>query len=243
MKKRFRLLQARLPNDLVLEEERPAFADQLDVGLDQIASSHLLTPDIRYESFTHGADVLLVGGSGAFGVQDKLPWVSTYIDTLAEVADRGFPMFASCFGFQALVMGLGGHVEPDPERSEVGSFEIFLEPDAADDPIFQDLPATFVAQQGHKDRAYHLPTDLVHLARSELCPYQAVRMRGKPIWATQFHPELTGDENRKGFSRYLPMYAKAFGQAGAQRILEAFNESPEANDLLRRFKAHIADDI
>jgi GMP synthase (glutamine-hydrolysing) len=239
---RFRLLQARLPGDPVREEERQAFAARLGVPIKDLVPFDLLAaPEIAFDPVTDGVDAVLVGGSGAFSVTDDAPWIRPFADTVAALADRGFPTFASCFGFQAMVMGLGGRVDHDPDAAEVGSFDLTLEPAAEADPLFGELPPRFVAQQGHKDRAFTLPSGLVHLARSERCPYQAVRAGAHPVWATQFHPELTMADNRARFLRYLAMYEQAFGGAEAQRMVDAFRESPHSNGLLRRFAAFVAD--
>lgn len=64
-------------------------------------------------------------------------------------------------------------------------------------------------------------------------------MAGRPVWATQFHPELTGNDNRTRFERYFAMYSKAFGAAEARRTLDAFHPSPEANALLGAFRSYV----
>jgi GMP synthase (glutamine-hydrolysing) len=154
---------------------------------------------------------------------------------LGQLADRGFPTFASCFGFQGLVLALGGQIIHDDDNAEVGSFDLKPTKAAATDPIFKSLPAQFVAQQGHKDRASTLPSGVVNLASSARCPFQAIRVADSPVYATQFHPELTDVGNQKRFSRYFDMYSKAFGHSQAQSMLDAFRPSPEANTLLRDF--------
>ena len=97
------------------------------------------------------------------------------------------------------------------------------------------LPERFVAQQGHKDRATVLPTSVQNLASSQRCPHQALRVPGQPVWATQFHPELTWQDNRLRFERYFAMYSEAFGASQAQAMLDSFRPSEAANGLLRRF--------
>lgn len=232
---RYRLLQARLSDDPVRAEERASFALQLGVEVDDIEPFDLLSEDLHWERLVDGVDALLVGGSGAFSVTDDFEWVRGFIDGLGRAAYSGTPTFASCFGFQALVCALGGEVRHDEAAAEVGSFE--LERTDAADPLFDPLPPRFIAQQGHKDRAVRWPSGVSHLVRSARCEYQALRIDGQPVWATQFHPELTYLDNRHRFRRYLDMYVEAFGQSRAQRMLDDFQPSPEANALLRRFAA------
>jgi GMP synthase (glutamine-hydrolysing) len=145
------------------------------------------------------------------------------------------PVFASCFGFQALVLGLGGDVVADEDNAEVGSYRIRLTEAGQQDGFFGVLPSEFMAQLGHKDRASRLPDQLQCMAYSEKAPVQAVRMAGRPVFATQFHPELTGYNNRQRFLGYMEQYGRLFGEEEAQRRLDSHVDSPEANSLLRRF--------
>jgi GMP synthase (glutamine-hydrolysing) len=235
-----RLLQARLPSDPVREEERASFAARIGIAPEQIEPYDLLSRSLDLEPVTAGVDLLLVGGSGAFGVTNDTPWMHPFIDLMAQMADTDTPMFASCFGFQALVVGLGGTVRPDPDSAEVGTFALSLTAEGKSDPLFSALPPTFNAQEGHKDRAFDLPSPLVHLAKSARTPFQAARVVGKSIYATQFHPELTHTDNRDRFMRYFDMYQSAFGADEAQAIADAFDASDDSNALLRRFYDSVA---
>ncbi len=236
---RYRLLQARTADDPVRHEERAAFADRLGVSLEQIHTWDLLEGATSFEGVTDGMDAILVGGSGAFGIHDPEPWLAPFIDTLGALAAANFPTFASCFGFQGLVVALGGEVITDEANAEVGTFELSKLPEADDDPLFGPLPHRFHAQLGHKDRAARLPDGVTPLASSERCPYQAFRL-GTQIYATQFHPELTQATNRARFMRYFATYASAFGEEKARDLLDGFQPSPEADTLLRRFHALLA---
>lgn len=236
---KFRLLQARLPGDPVRQEERQAFASRLQVSPDDIIVHDMLNETSTFDVVTENVDAILVGGSGAFSILDDAPWIGDFVQTLGQLADSGFPTFASCFGFHGMVLALGGEIRHDEENSEVGSFKLHTTPASQDDPVFGALPSQFVAQEGHKDRATQLPDALVNLASSARCPFQAFRVEGKPVYATQFHPELTGNDNKQRFQRYFDMYSKAFGSSQAQSMLDAFRPSPEANDLLLAFRRHI----
>lgn len=230
----FRLLQARHADDPVRHEERVSFAARLGLPVDAIEPFDLLAGDCTAERAKEGVDAVLVGGSGKFSIYDDEPWLAPFIHTLGELATDDVPMFASCFGFQGLVVALGGVVEHDEPNAEVGTFELSLLPEAVNDPLFRDLPPTFAAQLGHKDRATRMPTGAVELARSERCPHQAFRY-GQNVYATQFHPELTREDNRFRFSRYFDDYAMVFGRDEAQSMLDSFQPTPAADALLSRF--------
>ena len=231
----YRLLQARVSSDPVRSEERNAFATQLGVPVEDVQTWDLLQGTSSFETVTDGVDAILVGGSGAFSVLSDETWLPSFFDTLGALAENGFPTFASCFGFQGLVVALGGEVITDESAAEVGTFELTTNDNAKDDIMFGELPPTFVGQEGHKDRARRLPDCLTNFVSSKRCPNQAIRYKDSMVFATQFHPELTGNLNRLRFKRYYDMYEKAFGADGAKSLLDTFSESPEANALLKRF--------
>ena len=157
------------------------------------------------------------------------------MELLVSVVDIGHPTFASCFGFQMLVQALGGRIVYDPDTMEVGTYELKLSEAGKKDGLFGQLPPAFMAQLGHKDKADRLPEGVVNLASSENSRYQAIRIPEKPIWATQFHPELTGKENLKRFHRYLDGYASMMSPEEVEQTLARFSDSPETDDLIPRF--------
>jgi GMP synthase (glutamine-hydrolysing) len=229
------LLQARNYDDKAKDEERFSFAEMSSLDLESIVPHDLLsgTPSLKeVKSF----DALMVGGSGDYYVsKQNLPGFSAVLDLLSEVISTGHPMFASCFGFQMLVQALGGEIIYDPDNMEVGTYRLSLTDSGVEDELFSSLPTSFLAQLGHKDRADHLPDSVVNLASSSCSQYQAIRIPNKPIWATQFHPELTRDENLKRFHRYLDGYAPMMGESEIEETLARFKESPETENLLRGF--------
>ncbi len=113
----------------------------------------------------------MVGGSGDYYVSNRtLPHFESQLEFLSEVVERGYPMFASCFGFQILVAALGGEVTYDPESMEVGTYRLTVSEEGRRDPLMGRLPESFEAQMGRKDRALRLPGGVVNLASSELQP-------------------------------------------------------------------------
>ena len=236
---RLLLLQARYPDDPAKEDERASFAARMGLPVESIDSHDLLAgPPTLSQIQEYKA--LLIGGAGDFDVTKRnLPYFDTVLDVLAQVVEVGHPMFASCFGFQMLVEALGGRIVRVEAHMEVGTYRIYLTETAKDDELFRILPPTFMAQEGHKERAEVLPPGVIHLAYSERVPYQAFRVPGKPIWATQFHPELTGEENRRRFEQYVRVYGKYMSDEELQERLRMFQPSPETERLLSGFLALI----
>ncbi len=234
-KLRLLLLQARNPGDPVRRDERECFAEQSGLNLEQIATHDLLkSPPTARELAT--CDAVFIGGSGDYYVsKGNLPNQDRFYDSLRELVSVGKPTFASCYGYQSLVVALGGDVLHDPPATEVGTYTVTLTEAGQRDELFGQFPASFAAQMGHKDRATRHPEGLCNLASSELSPNQAFRIPGKPIWATQFHPELTRERNYGRFLRYLEGYASHLSEAERQAMTEKFQASPHTVELLRRF--------
>jgi GMP synthase (glutamine-hydrolysing) len=224
------VLQARLANDPMLEHERQCFVAATGRDRVELAFHNLIDGAPSFES-VGGHDALLIGGAGSFSVTTPVePFYSGVADLLREVVRQRFPTFASCFGFQLLADALGGRVESDPERGEVGSYEMELTEEGARDPLFGTLPRRFVAQLGHLDRVSELPAGVVNLASSERCPYQALRVPEAPIWATQFHPELDQKTNHDRYVAYIERYGSGENDDEFRSL-----PSPEASTLLPRF--------
>ena len=235
MRLRFVLLQARDHDDPMLDRERRSFAEHLDVDDQRVVPLNILDGRVSPEDLERG-DALLIGGSGDYYVsKDHLPHAESVYDLLRDVAARGHPTFASCFGFQLIVRALGGEIVHDPATTEVGTLDLRLTVEGKGDPLLGQLPERFAAQLGRKDRAARMPDGVPNLAASALNRHQALRLPGKPVWATQFHPELTGDENRARFERYLAGYSAHMSDGEREAALSRFRPSPEANSLLRRF--------
>lgn len=217
------------------EQEHRCFVERTKLPADRVVPHDLLEgpPTLaRLRSF----DALMVGGSGEFYVsKGDLPGFRRLLDLLMDVVEIGHPTFASCFGYQCMIEALGGKVVLDPPRTEVGTYGLTLTGEGKRDELFGCLPESFKAQMGHKDRAFRQPEEIPNLARSEQCPYQALRIPGKPVWATQFHPELGRVTNRERFEHYLAGYAAHMSEAERIEALSRFEESPEACSLLVRF--------
>ena len=107
------------------------------------------------------------------------------------------------------------------------------------DPLFGQLPQQFYGQVGHKDRAEKLPTGAVNLAFSDNAPSQAYKIENKPIYATQFHPELTMAQNRERSEIYINQYTNEKIRMDADLIRNSYRESREITGfyrcLLRKF--------
>jgi len=232
---KFLLLQARRPDDPEREAERRLFAQRLGTQEDQV-SGHNLVESVPTLPYLHSHDAIFIGGSGDYYISDdSFPGQDRLFDVLRRLVDGPTPIFGSCFGFQMLTAALGGEVIHDPDQMELGTFPVELTAAGRADELFGVLPARFNAQLGRKDRARRLPDGAVHLAGSELCPLQALRYGDRPVWATQFHPELDAATNLRRFRVYVEGYAGYLDEAERVEIESRFSESSATEALLPRF--------
>lgn len=224
------VLQARYSDDPMLDHERECIVAA--TGLDRASFDwrNVVGGVPRLREVT-AADALLIGGSGHFSVTDlSADFFGPLLNLLGEVAEVGHPTFGSCFGYQLLVSALGGRVEHDAECGEVGAYHVDLTDEGRADELFSSLPDRFVAQMGHLDRAVDLPAGVRNLVRSERCPYQALKVVGSPVWATQFHPELDQAANLHRYRAYIDRYDPSGGEDGFRSL-----PSPETSRLLPLF--------
>lgn len=228
---RLLLLQAREPGDPMALHEHECFARALGVANDKI-TCHDLVAGVPSDEALAEHPLLLIGGSGKYSTLDDDPWLHRFFDWLTEtVVTRHIPTFASCFGFQSLVRAGGGAMVRDPARAEVGTFEITLTEQGASDPLLAAFAPAFAAQLGHKDHATRLPAGMSHLAGSALSPFQAARIDGTAIFATQFHPELDREGNEHRYNAYRSGYCGSAAD-NDDAVLSSMRESPEASSLL-----------
>src|SRR5688572_28824387 len=82
---------------------------------------------------------VIVTGSGAM-VTDRHDWSERSAQWLCDAAHAGVPLFGICYGHQLIAHALGGEVGDNPVGREMGTIEVSLQPQAADDPLFAGLP-------------------------------------------------------------------------------------------------------
>lgn len=182
-----------------------------------------------------GHHALFIGGSSDASVlkPDLYPFVPPAQALILDCLEQRIPVFASCFGFQLAVEALGGRVILDREHMEMGTYPIYLTPNAAADPLCQTLPLEFLAISGHQERALSLPPQAIHLAYSQLCPYHGFTLPGQPFYAFQFHPEVDRTDLIARISRYCDRY---FENPDAwQELVHSTQETPIANQLIGAF--------
>jgi GMP synthase (glutamine-hydrolysing) len=230
---RYLLLQTRNSGAPMAAQEVRCFARMLDCDISAIKVFDLLSAAPPIDKLRQ-PDMLLLGGSGHYSAAGSGEWLERALDCLREIHRLAKPTFASCWGFQAMARALGGKCVHDLPNAEVGTIDLQLTPAGRDDPLFGQLPPTFAAQAGHEDHVVELPPDAVLLASSARVPEQAFRFAGRPIYCTQFHPELDLAAIMERVVAY-PEYVARIARIPYDDFILGCRETPEANLLLRRF--------
>lgn len=218
----------------VRREEHQSFAEYCGVTDAQIDILNVFdTPEFP-ETAADGYDALLVGGASEANVlkPDEYPFVLEAQKLIRHCAETGMPVFASCFGFQLAVLALGGEILHKDQDFEMGTMPISLTESARQDPIYCDTPDGFQAISVHRQYARELPESCELLAFTEQCAH-SFRLKDKPFWAFQFHPEVDRATLVERLTFYKSHYTDGDGQL--DRVLSSAVETPESNILVRKF--------
>lgn len=105
-----------------------------------------------------------------------------------ELFKLGIPVLGICYGMQLACETLGGKVESAPAR-EYGRAKIHVT-DAANE-LFAGAPTDMEVWMSHGDQVARVSADFIPLAATGTCPIAAVRHKSLPVYAIQFHPEVT----------------------------------------------------
>jgi GMP synthase (glutamine-hydrolysing) len=222
----------------VREEEYASFVAYSGLTREQIDILNVFdTPHFGSEVL-EGYDALFVGGASEASVlePEQYLFVGSCIRLLQHCLTIDMPVFASCFGFQLAVLALGGEIVRDKTGFEMGTIPIQLTKLAAKDVLFHDTPDGFPAVSVHKERATALPASCELLAHTASCAH-AFRVKGKPFWAFQFHPEV----DRATLVERLTIFKTHYtdGDSHLDEVLAATVETPESNTLVRKFTERV----
>jgi GMP synthase-like glutamine amidotransferase len=132
--------------------------------------------------------VMVFGAEAQVDQEDAHPWLRPEKLFVQELLERGTPLLGVCFGSQLLAETAGAEVRR-AAGPEIGWYPVELTTDGRVDPLLGFLPQRFETLQWHHYE-WLLPPGAVALAHSSLC-LQAFRLRNRPVWGVQFHPEVT----------------------------------------------------
>ena len=218
----------------VRKEELESFAKYSELELNQFTVLNVFDVPKFNNAVLDGFDALYVGGASEANVlePEKYNFVNDCINLINYAGEKGIPTFASCFGFQLAVLAFGGTILSKDSDYEMGSIPIRITNLAEIDPVFKGTSDNFSALSIHRQYAIELPTNLDLLAYTDQCLH-SFKLRGKPLWAFQFHPEV----DRSTVFKRLAIYKEAYtnSEDEFQSVLDSLVETPESHNLMLNF--------
>ena len=109
------------------------------------------------------------------------------------IFDLNIPILGICYGMQTLAEQMGGHVESVAHK-EFGHAELEI---VSDSRLFNKLNKKTNVWMSHGDQVQDLPDDYELLASTSTAPIAAMQHKKLPIYAIQFHPEVTHTDDGK----------------------------------------------
>ncbi len=227
------LIQARnTPH--IERQELECFLERTELASDQIVAVNLVHTPLS-PCLPAGVEAVLIGGAGEYSAVEEYPWTPALLDFVRMLYANSVPTFGSCWGHQVIARALGGTVIHDSRRAELGGGTVTLTDAGRRDELFSTLPDTFNVNMGHHDRVVKLPPGSVELAYNDSQPNQAFRMRGRPLFGTQFHSELNAARTRERLEAYREYYSEIGSDEHFETILHGLLETTEVDHLLREF--------
>jgi GMP synthase (glutamine-hydrolysing) len=174
---------------------------------------------------------VVVTGSAAM-VSEREPWSEATASWLRGVVDAGTPVLGVCYGHQLLAHALGGRVDYNPRGREIGTVELRLTAEGAQDPLFRGLGPSIRAQATHRQSVLELPPGAELLAQTALDPCAAFRVNAH-AWGLQFHPEFS----LAAIAAYLEARREAIASEGndPDALARALRPAPASRRVLTRF--------
>lgn len=116
-----------------------------------------------------------------------------------KIFELGVPILGICYGMQWGCKVLGSKIHK-AERREYGRAAITI---TDNKDLFANISESTTVWMSHGDQAEKLSGDFDILAKTNTCPYAAVRNKTKKFYGLQFHPEVShtpkGDVMMKNF--------------------------------------------
>ncbi len=218
----------------VRREEHESFARYCQLDPQQIDILNVFDTTHFKPAMIDGYDALLVGGASEASVLEPETYlfIQSCEDILLYCLEQNIPVFASCFGFQLAILALGGEIIRDTENYEIGVIPIQLTELGQHDIIFAGVPNNFMAVSVHHEMALALPENCELLATTDHCLH-SFRVKNKPFWAFQFHPEV----DKQTLVERLTFFKKKYtqGDGHLEEVLASAVETPYSNHLMKTF--------
>jgi len=137
----------------------------------------------------NAAGVILSGGPNSVVKANGMPRVPP------SIFELGVPVFAICYGMQAMAEQLGGKVEVGSMRefgyAELRTHSQTMLLEGIVDFLTYDSHSILKVWMSHGDRVSYLPPGFKLIASTQDCPIAGMEDEKRNFYAVQFHPEVT----------------------------------------------------
>jgi len=191
--------------------------------------SEILPWDIKEEKIRslNPKGIILSGGPESV--------TNSYTPRIPQIVfDLEIPILGICYGMQTLAEQMGGQVI-SADHKEFGHSELQITKDCI---LFHGLEKSLNVWMSHGDQVQDLPDDFELVASTTTAPIAVMQHESKPIYALQFHPEVTHTEDGQNvLNNYLFKVCKTqkdwkMDDLIAQRIEEIKNQVQDNKVLL-----------
>lgn len=157
---------------------------------EQEVYSEIVAPDIKPEEITQlnqkfNVKGLILSGGPASVYDKNAPKLHP------KILDFGLPILGLCYGHQLIAHMLGGKVK-QAERKEYGISYTTIDKPVG---VLKGLERKEKVWMSHSDTVFAVPNEFEVLAHTEHCPVAAFRLKEKPIYGLQWHPEVVHTKN------------------------------------------------
>jgi len=119
---------------------------------------------------------------------------------LQQAIQKNIPILGICGGHQVLALMYGVELQKY-DKKLIGNYKVNI---IKENPLFKNLPKNPEFFESHIHHV-SLPKNFELLANSSTSENEAMKMKGKPVYSTQFHPELSGKNGEVVFKIFLEM--------------------------------------
>jgi len=149
------------------------------------------------DEYTH----VIITGSEAT-ITEEADWVQREEILIRKAVADGLVILGSCYGHQLLAKALfGSDSVGKSETPELGWDYLNV---IKDDSLFGDAGAMLPVLLIHFDEVRSVPEDHVDIiASTKNCRIHIFKLKGKPVWGIQAHPEIDIDEGRATIERMI----------------------------------------
>lgn len=134
--------------------------------------------------------------SGRFTAWDNDGLETEYGELLKFIREVKAPVFGICAGLQLIAKAFGACVAPMEDIS--GEHGFVQQQVVSRHPMLAGLNDRFDCMELHCDEVKELPAEFELIASTEKCHIQMIAHKSRPIFGTQFHPELQSAKVRDG---------------------------------------------